>query len=392
MAKRDYYEVLGVDKNASDREIKKAYRKLAKKYHPDINKGNEKESEEKFKEATEAYEVLSDENKRKNYDAFGHSGPEGQGFGGGYYSYGQGFGGFEGFDGFGGFGGFSDLGDIFGDIFGGAFGGGGSQTRARRTKNNERDVTVKLKISFEDAFNGLTQNIKYTRYENCHTCNGTGGKPGTHKKTCPGCNGKGIKTEIKSSIFGQTRMQTICNECGGEGTIYEEKCETCNGKKVLKKEKTLKVTIPKGVDTGVHVVARGEGNQKDDGTFTDLYIEIEVKKDKFFERKGKDVYCEIPITFTTATLGGEIKVPMVSGEKEKFKIPEGTETGSTFKVRGKGFAGINGETQGDFYFTVKVDIPKKLNKEQRQKIEELAILLGEQPSEKPKSFFGSIFE
>ena len=388
MAKRDYYEVLGVDKNASSSEIKKAYRKLAKKYHPDMNKDNKEDAEKKFKEATEAYEVLSDENKRKNYDAFGHSGPGGQGFGGGYYSYGQGF---DGFSDFSGFGGFDDLGDIFEEIFGGGFGGFSRSTR-KKTNKYEDDLTVKMKISFEDAYNGIEENIRYNRYEKCKTCEGTGAKPGTKKHKCGTCNGSGVKTEIKTGIFGQTRVQTICPECSGEGTVYEEKCEDCNGKKFVKNEKILKVNIPSGVDDGMRIVVRGEGNQKENGTFTDLYIEIEIKKDKFYERKGNDIYCEIPITYTKATLGGNIKVPLVDGTKEEFKIKEGTETGSTFKVRGKGFKGINGQRDGDFYFKVKVDVPKKLTKKQREKIEELAELLGEEPPEKSKSFFRGIFD
>lgn len=382
MAKRDYYEILGIDKNASDQEIKKAYRKLAKKYHPDMNKDNKKEAEDKFKEATEAYEVLSDANKRKNYDAFGHSGPESQGFGGGYYSYGQGF------DGFSGFSGFDDINDIFSGIFGRGFSGFGRE----KYEEEDEDLTVKLKISFEEAYKGTSKNIKYNRYEKCKTCNGTGGKPGTHKHTCRTCNGTGIRVEIKSGIFGQTRVQTVCSDCNGTGEVYDEKCENCNGKKIVKTEKTLKVNIPAGVSEGMHLVVRNEGNEKKAGGFTDLYIKIDVKADKFYERKGNDIYCEIPITYTQAVLGGTITVPLVGGNKEEFKIKEGTETGSIFKVRGKGFKGINGENDGDFYFKVKVDVPKKLTKEQRKKIEELAVLLGEQPPVKTKSFFRGIFE
>lgn len=387
MSKRDYYEVLGVEKNASDAEIKKAYRKLAKKYHPDINKDNAKEAEEKFKEVTEAYEVLSDENKRKTYDMFGHSGPSSEGYGGGYYSYGQGFDNFGGFEGFSGFGGFED---IFGDIFGGAFKSGFNTGKS--SQKEREDLTVTLNITFKEAYTGKKATIKYSRYEKCSTCNGTGGKPGTKSHKCAKCNGTGTITEIRNSIFGRSKYTRVCDECNGEGTIYDEKCETCGGKKFVKTNKTLTINIPEGVYQGAHLLVKNEGNQNEDGSFTDLYIAINIKEDKDYERKDNDIYCEIPISYTQAALGGNVSVEFVDGTKDEFKISEGTQTGTLFKVKEKGFKDLNTGKRGDFYFKVKVVVPKRLKKEEREKLEELAKIMGEQPPQKSRGIFGGIFD
>ncbi len=379
--KRDYYEVLGVEKTATDEEIKRAYRKLAKKYHQDANPDNKKEAEAKFKEVSEAYEVLSDKQKRQMYDQFGHEGP--QGFGGqngGYYSYGSGF------DGFSGFSGFEDFGfGSFGDIFSAAFGGGA------RKKNGPRkgaDLKVNLDITFEESFLGVEKTISINRNKKCDQCHGTGAKPGTNPITCQVCNGTGKIKQVVTTPFGQMSTQKVCTNCGGEGKIIKEPCAACKGKGRIRESAKIKVKIPAGIDDGQTVVLRDEGEPgSKGGPNGDLFINVHVKRHSKYQRKADHVLCDIPITFTGATLGTEIEIPLVDGTKEKYKIPEGTQTGTKFVLKGKGFKSVNGNWKGDFIFTVNVQVPKKLTPEQRELITKLALTMNEQPTKK-RGIFG----
>jgi len=384
--KRDYYEVLGVNKNATDDEIKKAYRKLAKKYHPDANPDNKEAAEAKFKEVNEAYENLSDPQKRKMYDQFGHTGPQGFGgqggpFGqGGYYSYSS-----SGFDNFGDFG---DLGDIFSSFFGGGFGGRNSSSK-RNGPSKGADLNVRMEITFEQAFLGVEKEIVITRDEECNICHGTGAKPGTSPIKCPTCHGTGQVTQVQNTILGQMQTTRTCSACHGTGEIINEPCENCRGKGTVRKQPKIKVKIPAGIDDNQTVVLRGEGEPgKKGGAKGDLYITVKVKRHSIFTRKGNNVLCDIPITITQATLGAELEIPMVDGSKEKYKIPEGTQTGSKFNIRNKGFKSINSNSTGDFIFTVTVQTPKKLTKEQRELLVKLAQTMNEQPPVKKRGLFG----
>ncbi len=380
--KRDYYEVLGVNKNATDEELKKAYRRLAKKYHPDANPDNKKEAEAKFKEVNEAYEVLSDKQKRQMYDQFGFDGPQGfgGGQGGGYYSYGTGF------DGFGGFSDFGDLGDIFSSFF-----GGGATSRSRNTNGPRKgaDLKLSMEITFEESYLGIEKEINLNRNEKCTSCSGTGAKKGTSPQTCSMCNGTGRVKQVITTMLGQMSTQKTCTTCGGTGKVIKEPCEECRGKGTVKKVAKIKVKIPEGIDEGQTVVLRGEGEPgKNNGPNGDLYITIHVKRHKIFSRKAEHVLCEIPITFTGATLGTEIEVPMVDGKKEKYKIPEGTQTGTKFVIKNKGFKAVNGSWRGDYVFTVVVQTPKRLTAEQRDLIEKLAKTMNEQPPIRKRGIFG----
>ena len=386
--KRDYYEVLGVSKNATDDELKKAYRKLAKKYHPDANPDNKAEAETKFKEVNEAYETLSDSQKRKMYDQFGPDGPQGFGGGaggpfggqGGYYSYNG-----SGFDGFGDFG---DLGDIFSSIFGGGFGGRNSSSRQKGPRKGA-DLNVRMEITFEQAFSGVEKEIVITRDEECHSCHGTGAKPGTSPIKCPTCHGTGQVTQVQNTILGQMQTSRTCSSCHGTGEIINDPCEACRGKGKIRKQPRIKVKIPAGIDDNQTVVLRGEGEPGErGGPKGDLYITVKIKKHSIYTRKGNNVLCEIPITITQATLGAELEIPMVDGSKEKYKIPEGTQTGTKFTIRNKGFKSINSNSSGDFIFTVVVQTPKRLTKEQRELLEKLAKTMNEQPPVKKRGLFG----
>ncbi len=351
--KRDYYEVLGVDKNASADEIKKAYRAAAKKYHPDLHPGD-KEAEKHFKEAAEAYEVLSDSDKKARYDQFGHAGVD--------PNFGNGSGGFQG--GFGGFSDFGDLGDIFGQFFGGGFGG-----RSRQNPNaprRGRDVGTVVYLSFEEAAKGCTKKVKYTKVEACKSCNGTGAKNGTAKKTCSRCGGTGRINITQRTPFGQMQSQTVCNSCGGTGTIIETPCSDCNGKG--RKQKTIEreVKIPAGIDDGQTLNVRGAGDSGiNGGADGDLRIEVSVRPHPIFERAGYDVFCEIPITFAEAALGAEIVVPTLDG-KVKFTIHEGTQPGDEFKLKGKGIQKLNSVGRGDQYVKVLLEVPRNLSKESKE--------------------------
>ncbi len=382
--KRDYYEVLGVSKNATDDELKKAFRKLAKKYHPDANLDNKEEAEAKFKEVNEAYEVLSDSQKRRMYDQFAFDGP--QGFngnqGGGYYSYGSGF------DGFGGFSDFGDFGDL-GDIFSSFFGGGSTRTRTSNGPSRGADLKMNLDITFEEAYLGVEKEISINRNEKCHSCSGSGAKRGTSPEKCSVCNGTGKIKQVVTTPFGQMATQKVCTHCGGKGKIIKEPCPECKGKGINRKSVKIKVKIPEGIDHGQTIILKNEGEVgANGGTNGDLYINIHIKKHSIYSRKAEHVLCEVPITFTGATLGTEIEIPMVDGSKEKYKIPEGTQTGTKFTIKGKGFKSVNANWRGDFVFTVVVQTPKRLTQEQRRLLVELAKTMDEQPPIKKKGIFG----
>jgi len=367
-AKRDYYEVLGVDKNVTDDDLKKAYRKLAKKYHPDANLDNKEEAEKKFKEVNEAYEVLSDKQKRSMYDRFGHSGPNG------YSSDFSGFSGFEGFSGFGGDGGFDvDLGDIFSSFFG----GGTSRAQRKNGPQRGRDIRVRVDISFQDAAFGTTKEITINREEQCNTCNGSGCKPGSSPETCRACNGTGQVRTVQNTILGQMQTTRTCNTCAGTGKIVANPCQDCKGRGTVRKQRKIKFNIPEGIDNGQTISLRGEGEPGlRGGGPGDLYITISVKPDATFSRKGDNLSCSVHISFAQAALGAIIKVPTLQGEVD-YDLPEGTQSGTTFTIKGKGIKNISGRGIGDLTFTVIVDIPKKLNNEQREIIKRLAEVSGE---------------
>jgi molecular chaperone DnaJ len=383
--KRDYYEVLGVNKNATDDEIKKAYRQLAKKYHPDANPDNKKEAEEKFKEVSEAYETLSDAQKRKMYDQFGPDGPQGfggnSGFGGGtHYTYST-----SGFDGF------SDFGDL-GDIFSSFFGGGSGFGRTGRQKDGPRkgrDLKYNLEITFEESFLGVDKEILINREEICTTCNGTKAKPGSKIETCKMCNGTGTVKQTITTILGQMQTSKTCPNCNGEGKVIEEKCPECRGRGKVKKPVKIQVKIPAGISDNQTVVLREQGEPGEKGGAQgDLYIVVGIRKSKIYTRTGDNVLCNIPITITQATLGADLKIPMVDGTTENYKIPEGTQTGTNFSIRTKGFKSVNGNWRGDFIFTVVVQTPKRLTNEQRELLNQLAKTMNEQPPVRKKGIFG----
>lgn len=378
--KRDYYEVLGVSKTATDDELKKAFRKLAKQYHPDANPDNKEEAEKKFKEINEAYETLSDPQKRKMYDQFGPDGPAGFGGGAGGGSYYT-----SGFDGFSDFG---DLGDIFSSFFEGGFGG-----RSSRRNNNGpvkgADLKASIDITFEESFLGIEKEIVITRNETCTTCGGNGAKPGTVIDKCNVCGGTGQVRQIQNTILGQMQTTRTCSNCNGTGKVIKQPCEICKGKGKVRKQAKIKVKIPAGIDDNQTIVLRGEGESGSrGGAKGDLYIVVRVKKNSIYTRSGNDVYCTVPITFTQATLGTDLEIPMVDGTKETFKIPEGTQTDTKFTIRNKGFKSINGSGQGNFVFIVQVQVPKRLSKEQRDLLNQLAKTMNEQPPVKKKGIFG----
>lgn len=381
--KKDYYEVLGVSKNATDDELKKAYRRLAKKYHPDANPDNKKEAEAKFKEVNEAYETLSDPQKRRMYDQFGADGP--QGFGGaggpfenGTYTYSTGFDGFSDF---------GDLGDIFSTFFGGGF-GGSSRTRQNGPKKGT-DLRYDLEISFEESFLGTERYVTINRRETCNICHGEGTKPGTHPETCSVCHGSGQIKQVQTTILGQMQTTRTCTNCHGTGKVITNPCENCKGKGTIRKQVRLTVKIPAGVDDNQTIVLKGEGEPgQNGGSKGDLYILIHVKRHSIYSRKGNDVFCDIPITFTQAALGAELKIPMVDGSEETYRIPEATQTSTKFVIKNKGFKNLNSNSQGNFIFTVQVQVPKKLSQEQRELLTKLAKTMNEQPPVKKKGIFG----
>ncbi len=371
MSKRDYYEVLGVSKNASPEEIKKAHKKKVMEYHPDRNK--DPEAPNRFKEAQEAYEVLSDDQKRSRYDQFGHNDPY------------QNMGGGGGAGGGGGFGGIDDLGDIFSSIFGGGFGGGSRRDPNAPRRGNDLEYT--LTVDFKDAVFGKEMEVKLPRTETCDTCNGSGAKAGTKPETCKVCNGSGQQEFVQNTMFGRMVNRRVCSNCSGQGVIIKEKCSTCHGSGKVKKNRTIHVKIPAGIDEGSQLRVSGEGEAGSrGGPPGDLYIYIRVKSHEFFERQDEHIYCEIPLTFAQAALGDEIEVPTLTG-KVKLKIPAGTQTGTFFRLKGKGVPRLRGSGHGDQHIKVVVVTPKNLTDEQKDLIREFATLSGEDTHGENESFF-----
>ncbi len=370
--KRDYYEVLGISKDADESAIKKAYLKLAKKYHPDMNPGD-KEAEAKFKEANEAYSILSDSEKKAQYDQFGHAAFE-QG--------GAGAGGFGGFD----FGGF-DFGDIFGDLF-----GGGQRSSARRNAPMRGDdLQVRVSISFEEAAFGCKKEISYNRIEKCSDCSGSGAAKGSSVETCKTCGGTGQVRVTQRTALGMFQTTRACDNCKGSGRIIKNPCTNCRGTGYVRIQKKLDVTIPAGIDDGQKVALRGQGNDgRNGGPAGDLFILVSIRPHRVFERRGYELYCEIPITFAEAALGAEISVPTLENEV-KFTIPEGTQTGTEFRIRDKGIQYLNSKTKGDLHFTVTVETPKNLSSEQKELLMQFAQTCGEKNNVKKKSFFDRKF-
>ena len=374
--KRDYYEVLGLKKGASLDEIKKAFRKMALKYHPDRNPGD-KDAEEKFKEVNEAYSVLSDPEKKDKYDRFGHAGVDpNAGFGGA--------GGFDGFGGFGGFGGADIFGDIFGNMFGGGFGGTGPQRRSGPRKG--RDLQKNITITFEEAAFGTKKTISINKYVKCPKCGGNGAAPGTDKKTCPKCGGSGQVTTIRNTMIGQMQQTSPCPQCGGSGTIIETPCPECRGTGKIRKTVNIKVDIPAGVDNDSIIPIRGQGEPGENGgPAGDLYVVLSVRPHDIFTRRRDDLYIDIPICFQQAALGDEITVPTLDG-KVSYKIPAGTQTGTTFRLKGKGIKNVNNGKPGDLYVKVGIEVPTKLNAAQKQAVRDMADKLGKNCYQKERSF------
>ncbi len=362
MANKDYYAALGLEKGASEDEIKKAFRKLAIKYHPDKNQGD-KEAENKFKEINEAYQVLSDPDKKAKYDMYGTVDFDGSGFGAG------GFGGFD----------FSDMGG-FGDIFESFFGGGGG---GRRRNGPERgsDLEYTINLTFEEAVFGVEKEITIDRNEKCEACNGSGAKAGTSKKTCPTCNGQGQVRVQRQTPFGSFVSTSTCNTCGGSGSVIEEPCTSCHGRSQVRKTRKIKVNIPAGVDTGNVMPLRGQGNHgNNNGPAGDLYIRINVSSSKIFVRKGNDIYIDTHISMGKAALGTEITVATVDGDV-KYTIPAGTQSGTLFRLKGKGVPRVNSSGRGDQYVKVIVDIPKNLNEKQKDALKAFMEACGENVGE-----------
>ncbi len=367
--KRDYYEVLGLKKGASDEEIKKAFRKMAMKYHPDRNPGD-KEAEEKFKEVNEAYGILSDPDKKNKYDRFGHAGVDpNAGFGGG------GFGGA----------GFDDIFDIFGNMFGGGFGGGGS-ARRRNAPMKGRDLQKGITISFEEAAFGTKKEINVTKYVKCSTCNGEGTKPGTQKKTCAHCGGTGQVHTMQRTPFGQFQSTGPCPECGGKGSVIETPCEDCGGTGKVRKTIKINVDIPAGVDNDSVIPIRGQGEPGENGGPNgDFYVVISVRPHKLFKRDRDDLYLDIPITFGQAALGDEITVPTLDG-KVAYKVPAGTQPNTVFRLKGKGMPNVRTGRMGDLYVKVTLEVPTKLSGKQKKAVEAMEEALDEKCYQKKSGF------
>ena len=364
MSKRDYYEVLGVEKGATADEIKKAYRQLARKLHPDVNK-DDPQAEEKFKETKEAYDVLSDPDKRAQYDRFGHAAANGQGFGG--------FGDAD-FSG-----GFSDIFDMF---FGGG-GGGRSANRARRGSDLRYDLSITLK----EAMSGKEVELKIPKQETCIHCGGTGAATKDDLETCSTCGGTGQEDSVQNTPFGRIVNRRVCSSCQGQGKRIKKACQECKGQGKTRRTRTIKVNIPAGVDTGAKIRVAGEGEPGENGGGVgDLFIFINVKPHEFFERDGDDIYCEIPITFVQAALGDEIEVPTIDG-KIRLKIPEGTQTGKLFRIKGKGAPRLRGYGVGDQFVKTTVVTPTKLSAKQRELLKEFADIGGEETYSQSKSIF-----
>ena len=370
--KRDYYEVLGIQKGASEDEIKRAYKKLARKYHPDMNPGD-KEAEEKFKEVNEANEVLSDPTKKARYDQFGFAGVD-PNYGAGGGGWGDGAAGFD----------FGDLGDIFGSFFGGGF--GGAQQRRNGPQRGE-SIRMSVSVSFTEAAFGCDKDVALERSEQCPSCHGNGCAEGTTPEICPECRGSGTVQVRRQTPMGVFATTATCTKCGGSGKIIHQPCAECHGNGRVHKRRTVKVSIPAGIDNGQTISLRGQGHAgKNGGPNGDLLITVMVKPHDLFRRDGTSVFCEAPITFTQAVLGAELEIPTIDG-KVKYTIPEGTQTGTVFRLRGKGIPVLNGRGRGDQYVTVTIETPRNLNKEQKDALRKFSALLGEGNYEQQKSFF-----
>ena len=369
--KRDYYEVLGVSKDASSDDLKKAYRKLAKQYHPDMNPGD-KTAETKFKEVNEAYEVLNDPAKRQRYDQFGHAGVD-PGYGGG------GFGGF-------------DVGDIFESFFGGGFSGFGGSSRTRNPNGPIRgnDINVTLGLSFMEAAKGCKQQIQVQRLEKCDVCGGSGAKSGTTAETCTECGGTGQVKVSQRTPIGVIQTTRTCSKCSGKGKVIKEPCPDCRGMGRVRHTRTLEVSVPAGIDDGQTFVLRGQGDQGvNGGPSGDVNIMVTLRPDTLFERDGFDVWCDIPITFSQAVLGDEITVPTIDG-KVKYTVPEGTQSGTVFRLRNKGIQYVNGRGRGDQYVKVNIEVPRNLTGKQKEALRKFEELSTEKNYEKRRSFFDKL--
>ncbi|MCI5893195.1 MAG: molecular chaperone DnaJ [Clostridiales bacterium] len=374
--KRDYYEVLGVSKGASADEIKKAYRKLAKKYHPDLNPDDKAGAEAKFKEASEAYEVLSDPNKKARYDQFGHAGVDpnaAAGYGGG------GFGGFGGFDDF-------DLGDLFGSFFG----GGGSPRRNPNTPQRGRDIRMNIDLTFEEACFGTKKEITVSHMEECDACHGSGAAEGTQPARCTACGGTGQVKAVQRTPFGSMQTVRTCEACGGKGTVINDPCKICRGEGSVRRSKKINVNIPGGIDNGMSLNVRGEGDiGKNGGPAGDILLTVRVKPHKIFARSGADISCDYPISFVQATLGGEVKVPTIDGNVT-YNIPEGTQPGTVFRLKNKGAVKLNGNGRGDQYVKIQVEIPKGINESQKEILRQFDDSIDPSKYKKRKSFMEKI--
>lgn len=367
--KRDLYEVLGVDRNADEATLKKAYRKLAKKYHPDVNPGDQ-EAEQKFKEATNAYAILSDPEKRKQYDQFGHAAFENGGAGGG-----GGFGGFD-FSG-------ADMGDIFGDIFGDLF-GGGSRRRARSGPMKGANLRARVNITFEEAVFGCEKELEITLKDPCPTCNGSGAKPGTQPVTCPKCNGEGQIVYTQQSMFGMVRNVQTCPECNGTGKVIKEKCTTCRGTGYTSSRKKIQVSIPAGIDNGQSIRIRDKGEPgTNGGPRGDLLVEVSVARHPIFQRQDMDIFSTAPLTYAQAALGGEVRISTVDGDI-MYEVKPGTQTDTRIRLKGKGVPSLrNKNVRGDHYVTLVVQVPTRLNEEAKEALRQFDAACGNRPSPSP---------
>jgi molecular chaperone DnaJ len=372
--KRDYYEVLGVSKDSSADEIKKAYRKLAKKYHPDMNPGDA-EAEQNFKEVNEAYDVLSDDDKKAKYDAYGHAAFDPAAGGGGA-----------------GFGGFGDFGFDFGDIFSSFFGGGGGGGGRRNGPVRGDDINLRITLTFEEAVFGVKKEISFSKIQKCSTCAGTGAEKGTSAKTCSHCGGSGQVRVQQRTPLGMMQTTRQCDHCHGTGKIIEKPCGDCKGTGYVRVQKKLDVNIPAGINEGQRITLRGQGSDgRNGGPAGDVNLIVTVKAHSVFEREGNDIYCDIPITYAEATLGAEIEIPTLEG-KEKYTIPEGTQTGTTFTLRQRGVQDVNSKRRGNLHVTVNVEVPKNLNSEQKELLRKFAESCGESNHSKREKFFKKFFK
>ncbi len=375
--KRDYYEVLGVSKGASDDEIKKAHRKLAKKYHPDLNRDNP-EAAEKFKELNEAYEILSDKDKRAKYDQFGFAGVD-PNYGAGQGGFGGGFGGFD----------MGDLGDIFGSFFGGGFGGSSSRSRRNAPQRGET-LQQRIMLSFEEAAFGCEKEITINRTESCDECGGTGAEKGTSVETCSNCHGSGVVMQTQRTPLGMFQTQGACPNCRGTGKIIRKPCKKCGGTGKMRKSRTLKVNIPAGIDDGQSIQLRGQGNAGvNGGPSGDVIVTISIRPHPLFTRDGNNVICEIPISFPQAALGDTLQVPTIDGKVE-YTIPEGTQTGTVFRLRGKGIQNVNGRGRGDQYVRVNIEVPTHLTDHQKHLLRDFEASTTDENQTQRKGFWDKV--